>query len=171
MRAVGLYGGQVLDVPGNYVEPTLVRVEPGLDLLNEEHFYPILFIMTYTDIDEAIQWNNQVKHGLSSTIFAEDMSVIEQFVSAAGTVVLQMSIWVLLVRRLAALLVAKSIPVAAVKRAPMLGRPTCDDKLSVLIEGTHCHWRKVLISQCLKSGFCQWIGNRVYVSCWLRYYR
>ena len=52
----------------------------------------------------------------------------------------------------------------------MLGRPTCDDKLSVLIEGTHCHWRKVLISQCLKSVLSM-DGNRVYVSCWLRYYR
>ncbi|MHB1543239.1 MAG: L-piperidine-6-carboxylate dehydrogenase [Gammaproteobacteria bacterium] len=80
-----LYGGQVLDRPGHFVEPTLVRAEPTWPLIREETFAPILYILTYRDFDEAIAFHNSVPQGLSSAIFTRQIAHAEVFLSARGS--------------------------------------------------------------------------------------
>ena len=80
-----LYGGRQLDRPGNFVEPTLVRARPEMPIVAEETFAPILYVMTYKDLDEAIAANNNVAQGLSSAIFTDRLADAEQFLSPRGS--------------------------------------------------------------------------------------
>ena len=80
-----VFGGKVIDRPGNYVEPTLVAAEPHWDIVNQENFCPILFVMPFKNIDQAIAINNQVSHGLSSAIFTKNLKVAERFLSSYGS--------------------------------------------------------------------------------------
>ncbi len=79
------FGGQVIDKPGNYVEPTLVEADPNWDIVNQENFCPILFVMPYKTTQDAIAINNQVDHGLSSAVFTQRIDVSEAFLSYAGS--------------------------------------------------------------------------------------
>ncbi|MFQ6022210.1 MAG: aldehyde dehydrogenase family protein [Acidiferrobacterales bacterium] len=80
-----LYGGKVKAGPGHFVEPAIVRAENHWDLVQRETFAPILYIMTYKDLDEAIAMHNDVPQGLSSAIFTQDLQRGEQFLSATGS--------------------------------------------------------------------------------------
>ena len=80
-----IYGGNVIESAGNFVEPAIVRAEVDWQILQLESFVPVLFIVTYSDIDEAIGINNNSFHGLSSALFSNDNRVIEQFLSASGS--------------------------------------------------------------------------------------
>ncbi|WP_217206926.1 aldehyde dehydrogenase family protein [Streptomyces sp. AC550_RSS872] len=68
-----------------YVEPVLVRVEEQSDVVREETFAPILYVLTYDTLDEAIALHNDVPQGLSSSIFTRDQQEAEIFLSAAGS--------------------------------------------------------------------------------------
>jgi len=57
-------------LPGNYVYPTLVEIDPTAEILQEELFCPILYLMKFKDIDEAIEMNNNVPQGLSSSLYS-----------------------------------------------------------------------------------------------------
>ncbi len=70
---------------GCYVSPCIVEVDSSLDLLKEEIFAPILFLMKYTDLDDAIAIQNDVPQGLSSAIFTLNMREAEKFLSAGGS--------------------------------------------------------------------------------------
>ena len=87
-------GGQVtggervhphLDTGGTYVRPALVRMHRQTDSVLCETFAPILYGMTYTELDEAITLHNAVAHGLSSSIFTNDIREAELFLSASGS--------------------------------------------------------------------------------------
>ena len=80
-----LAGGGVLDRPGHYVEPTLVRCDSGLPICQHETFAPILYLQRYTDLDDAIARQNDVPQGLSSAIFTGSFRSSERFLSAAGS--------------------------------------------------------------------------------------
>ena len=80
-----LAGGQQLDRPGAYVEPALVRATPDLPMMKEETFAPILYVVPYTDVEEAIGWQNDVDQGLSSAIFTDSFRVAETFLSHRGS--------------------------------------------------------------------------------------
>ena len=80
-----LTGGHRIDRPGFFVEPTIVRARPDMPIVSEETFAPILYVLTYDSLDEAIEWHNQVEQGLSSAIFTNDLLESEQFLSAAGS--------------------------------------------------------------------------------------
>jgi aldehyde dehydrogenase (NAD+) len=80
-----VYGGHVIPGNGSFVEPTIVEAKPNWDIVNEETFAPILYVMPFKTIHEAIAINNQVVHGLSSAIFTQDMRNMEQFLSAHGS--------------------------------------------------------------------------------------
>ncbi len=80
-----LYGGRVLDRPGYFVEPTLVRARPDMPILKRETFAPILYLLSYRTLDEAIALHNDVPQGLSSAIFTLDLRHAERFLSAAGS--------------------------------------------------------------------------------------
>ncbi|MEU6775031.1 aldehyde dehydrogenase family protein [Streptomyces sp. NPDC046759] len=68
-----------------YTEPVLVRVDEQTDVVREETFAPILYVLTYDTLDEAIALHNDVPQGLSSSIFTRDQQEAEVFLSAAGS--------------------------------------------------------------------------------------
>lgn len=80
-----LFGGKALDGIGYFVEPTLVRAENHWDIVQQETFAPILYIMVYDELDEAILQHNAVSQGLSSAIFTQDIRMAETFLSAVGS--------------------------------------------------------------------------------------
>ncbi|MGH2620339.1 MAG: aldehyde dehydrogenase family protein, partial [Anaerolineales bacterium] len=69
----------------NFVEPTIVRMPAQTDIVKEETFAPILYLLEYDTIDEAIQLHNDVPQGLSSAIFTDSMRTMETFLSARGS--------------------------------------------------------------------------------------
>ena len=79
------YGGNKINGDGNFVEPTIIEAKTSCEIINEETFAPILYITSFSTIDEAIKINNQVRYGLSSAIFTQDMRVMEHFLSANGS--------------------------------------------------------------------------------------
>lgn len=80
-----LYGGRVLNRPGHFVEPTIVRAKNEWPIVQRETFAPILYVMPFQTIDEAITLQNDVPQGLSSAMFSNDIRHGEQFLSAAGS--------------------------------------------------------------------------------------
>lgn len=80
-----LVGGRRLDRPGFFVEPTIVRARADMPIVREETFAPILYVMTYTDLNEAIALQNDVEQGLSSSIFTDSLSEAERFLAPDGS--------------------------------------------------------------------------------------
>lgn len=80
-----LYGGRVLNQPGFFVEPTIVRAENQWDVVQRETFAPILYVMTYKTLEEGVALQNNVRQGLSSSLFTTNMRHAEQYLSAAGS--------------------------------------------------------------------------------------
>jgi aldehyde dehydrogenase (NAD+) len=80
-----LYGGRVLDRPGHFVEPTIVRARNHWNVVQRETFAPILYVLTYRTFDEAIGLQNAVEQGLSSSLFTMNLHHSEQFLSAIGS--------------------------------------------------------------------------------------
>jgi aldehyde dehydrogenase (NAD+) len=70
---------------GVYVRPAIIRVPGNINIVCEETFAPILYVMTYRDFDEAIRLQNEVRQGLSSAVFTNDVREAEVFLSAAGS--------------------------------------------------------------------------------------
>ena len=68
-----------------YVRPALVRMPAQGEVVRRETFAPILYVMRYRDLDEAIALNNAVAQGLSSSIFTNDLREAERFVAASGS--------------------------------------------------------------------------------------
>lgn len=82
-----LFGGEVLDTEGTatYVVPALVEAENHYESVQHETFAPILYLMKYNDLAEALAINNGVPQGLSSSIFTENMKEAEYFLSHLGS--------------------------------------------------------------------------------------
>jgi aldehyde dehydrogenase (NAD+) len=82
-----LYGGKVVaGMPSNlYVEPTIVAAKAGMALLQEETFAPILYLLPFESVEEAIELNNAVSQGLSSAIFTKNVLAAERFLSHEGS--------------------------------------------------------------------------------------
>jgi aldehyde dehydrogenase (NAD+) len=80
-----LYGAEVLPGPGYFVQPTLARARPEWDIVRRETFAPILYVMPYRTLAEAITIHNDVPQGLSSALFTENLQHAERFLSAAGS--------------------------------------------------------------------------------------
>ena len=80
-----IQGGKRLDRAGYFVEPALVRATPGMPIVGEETFAPILYVMTYRSLDEALALHNSVEQGLTSAIFTEHLREAELFLSAEGS--------------------------------------------------------------------------------------
>jgi aldehyde dehydrogenase (NAD+) len=78
-----LYGGSRLN--GCFVEPTLVKATPHMPILKEEIFAPILYLIEFEKLHEAIAWHNDVPQGLSSAIFTANLTSAENFLSARGS--------------------------------------------------------------------------------------
>ncbi|EKF21454.1 aldehyde dehydrogenase family protein [Mycolicibacterium hassiacum DSM 44199] len=68
-----------------YVAPAVVRMPAQTAIVHAETFAPILYVLTYEDLDEAIALNNAVPQGLSSSIFTTDIREAERFMAADGS--------------------------------------------------------------------------------------
>jgi len=85
-----IHGGQVLEgeeyKSGSYVVPAIVEAENHYNIVQEETFAPILYLMKYSgDVKNAIELQNGVVQGLSSSIFTNNMREAEMFLSAEGS--------------------------------------------------------------------------------------
>jgi len=81
-----LCGGGQLDLPGGcYVEPAIVRARPDLPALKDELFAPVLYLVEFDAIEDALAWHNDVPQGLSSAMFTSNLISAETFLSARGS--------------------------------------------------------------------------------------
>jgi aldehyde dehydrogenase (NAD+) len=80
-----LCGGRVLPEPGLYVEPTLLRARNDMTVVQHETFAPILYVIPFDTLEEAIAMQNDSAYGLSSAIFTDRLQHAERFLSAAGS--------------------------------------------------------------------------------------
>jgi aldehyde dehydrogenase (NAD+) len=78
-----VHGGAPID--GNYVRPALVEMPAQSAVMVKETFAPILYVLRYAALDEAIALQNDVPQGLASSIFTTDLREAEIFLSAAGS--------------------------------------------------------------------------------------
>ena len=80
-----LYGGAGIDGPGCFVQPTLVAMPAQTDVVLQETFAPILYLLRYRELEQAIALHNEVPQGLSSAIFTNTLQHAERFVAAQGS--------------------------------------------------------------------------------------
>lgn len=84
-----IYGGERIQgsVPkgGFYVRPAIVEIQADAKVLEQETFAPLLYLIPYQTLDEAIQINNQVSQGLSSALFSQNIQEAEAFLAATGS--------------------------------------------------------------------------------------
>jgi len=92
LDAAQAQGGQILtgghrrpDIGACYAEPTIVKMPKQASIVCDETFAPILYVMEYENLDEAIAMHNDVPQGLSSAIFTTNLLKAEQFLSATGS--------------------------------------------------------------------------------------
>jgi aldehyde dehydrogenase (NAD+) len=78
-----LCGGKVMD--GCFVEPTIVKARPDMPIVQEEIFAPILHILEFDEVEQALRWHNDVPQGLSSAMFTTNLLSAETFLSARGS--------------------------------------------------------------------------------------
>ncbi|XP_044131800.1 alpha-aminoadipic semialdehyde dehydrogenase [Bufo gargarizans] len=79
-------GGKVIDRPGNFVEPTIMTgLAHDSPIVHKETFAPILYIIKFKTEEEAFAWNNEVKQGLSSSIFTKDLGRIFRWLGPKGS--------------------------------------------------------------------------------------
>ncbi len=83
-----LYGGRVLDPPfgrRTFVLPTIIEIAGDADIVQTETFAPLLYVMRYRTLDEALDLHNGVPQGLSSGIFTDSLAEAETFLSHRGS--------------------------------------------------------------------------------------
>jgi len=80
----GLLSGKGYE-SGCYVKPCIIEVKNELPIVQHETFAPILYVMKYETIEDAIAMQNNVPQGLSSSIFTTNMREMELFLSAKGS--------------------------------------------------------------------------------------
>ena len=89
LRRIREQGGEILfggeHIVGCFVQPTLVRARPDMPILKEEIFAPILYVVEFDDLDQAIHWHNDVPQGLSSALFTTNLLSAETFLSHRGS--------------------------------------------------------------------------------------
>ena len=79
-------GGHMLPNLGpNFVEPTIIKMPAQTEIVHTETFAPILYLLEYGTVEEAINIHNAVPQGLSSAIFTDSLREAETFLSAAGS--------------------------------------------------------------------------------------
>jgi aldehyde dehydrogenase (NAD+) len=78
-------GGNRIERSGFFVEPTIVKVPKDASITQDETFAPILWVMEFDTLDEAIEIQNGVTQGLSSAIFTESLKNAERFLSVTGS--------------------------------------------------------------------------------------
>ncbi|XP_043719410.1 aldehyde dehydrogenase family 7 member A1 [Telopea speciosissima] len=80
-----LTGGSVIESDGNFVEPTIIEISSDAAVVKEELFAPVLYVMKFQTLTEAIEMNNSVPQGLSSSIFTKKPEVIFKWIGPHGS--------------------------------------------------------------------------------------
>jgi aldehyde dehydrogenase (NAD+) len=80
-----LCGGERIDRPGNFISPAIALAKNEWDIVQAETFGPILYLIPFDTLDEAIAMQNGVVQGLSSSIFTDNLQNAEYFLSNAGS--------------------------------------------------------------------------------------
>ncbi|KAJ2685383.1 Alpha-aminoadipic semialdehyde dehydrogenase [Coemansia spiralis] len=81
-----VHGGNVLShMAGNFVEPTITSISHDAPVVHREIFAPILHTIKFSNIDEAIEWNNEVGQGLSSSLFTTSPERIFNWIGPSGS--------------------------------------------------------------------------------------
>ena len=80
-----LCGGERLDRPGNFITPAIAVARNDWEIVQNETFGPILYVISYATLDEAIAMQNGVVQGLSSAIFTDNLQNAERFLSHGGS--------------------------------------------------------------------------------------
>jgi aldehyde dehydrogenase (NAD+) len=80
-----LVGGKRREGPGYFVEPAIVVAKAEWEIVRTETFGPVLYLIPFQSLDEAIDAQNDVAHGLSSAIFTDQLQNAERFLSADGS--------------------------------------------------------------------------------------
>jgi aldehyde dehydrogenase (NAD+) len=81
-----LVGGEMLsDLGPNFVQPTIIKMPAQTEIVKTETFAPILYLLEYETIEEAVHIHNDVPQGLSSAIFTDSMREAETFLSVGGS--------------------------------------------------------------------------------------
>jgi len=79
------FGGNEISNNGTFVEPVIIEAENHWDIVQEETFTPILYIIKYKDLSDAISMHNDVPQGLSSAMFTQNIKNAETFLSSVGS--------------------------------------------------------------------------------------
>lgn len=80
-----LCGGEKLDRSGNFVTPAVAKAKNDWEIVQQETFAPILYLMSYSSLNEAIEMHNNVPQGLSSSMFTTNVANAEEFLSQRGS--------------------------------------------------------------------------------------
>eukprot|EP01137_Pigoraptor_chileana_P018865 Opistho-2@79040 len=80
-----LVGGKTIDGPGNFVQPTIALVKHDMPIVQHETFVPVLHVMKFKTLDEAISWNNEVAQGLSSSLFTKNPQNMNKWLGPSGS--------------------------------------------------------------------------------------
>lgn len=80
-----LFGGNVIKGKGSFVEPTIIAAENDWEIVQRETFAPVLYVMKYKTLEEAIAMQNHSRFGLSSAMFTNNVQNAERFLSATGS--------------------------------------------------------------------------------------
>ncbi|KAM0007623.1 putative aldehyde dehydrogenase (NAD(P)(+)) [Helianthus debilis subsp. tardiflorus] len=80
-----LTGGSVIESEGNFVQPTIVEISPSADVVKEELFGPVLYVLKFKTFEEAVEINNSVPQGLSSSVFTRSPEVIFKWIGPKGS--------------------------------------------------------------------------------------
>ncbi len=80
-----LFGGKCIAGEGHFVQPTIIEAENHWKIVQHETFAPILYVMKFNDLEEAIALQNAVKQGLSSALFTQNLKAAERYLSAMGS--------------------------------------------------------------------------------------
>lgn len=85
-------GGQLLaggsprpDIGPQFVEPAIIKMPAQTEIVKEETFAPVLYLLSYKELDEAIALHNEVSQGLSSAMFTDSLRTAERFLSVEGS--------------------------------------------------------------------------------------
>lgn len=80
-----LTGGSRIEGPGNFVEPTIIEIAHDAQIVQHESFVPIMYVIKFSSMDEAIKINNSVPQGLSSALFTNDIKKYFKWIGPTGS--------------------------------------------------------------------------------------
>jgi acyl-CoA reductase-like NAD-dependent aldehyde dehydrogenase len=153
-RAAGgkvVAGDQVLEGRGNFVAPTIILAENDWPIVQHETFAPVLYLIPFDSLEEAIAMQNASAHGLSSAIFTDRLQHAEAFLSAAGSDcgIANVNIGTS-GAEIGGAFGGEKTREADASPAPIPGRPTCGGRPTPSTGAATCRWPRASPSRSRK---------------------